>query len=102
MGRAPKSETLDRRLGELEEAVKDFILTGEGDGVLRLLVDLTAASITEERPLFPNPMEEPAFFRKWFKVWVREGLVERGKLQQVQQEAEEKAGGAAPPASPAF
>ncbi len=103
MGYPPKSETLAGRLGELEEAVKDFILTGEGeDPVMRLLVDLTAASITEERLLFPNPLEEPAFFRKWFKVWVREGLVERGKLQQAQQEAEEKAGGAAPPALPAF
>ena len=102
MGHPPKSETLPGRLAGLEEAVKDFILTGEGDdAVLRLLVELTAASITEGRPLFPNPLEEPAFFRKWFKLWVQEGLLERGALQQAEEEAE-KAGGAAPPALPAF
>ena len=101
MGRAPKSETFDGRIGELEEAVKDHILTGEGDPSLRLLVELTAVSIAEERPLFPNPLEEPAFFRKFFKIWVREGLQERGKLEAAEQEVE-KAGGAMPPASPAF
>ena len=101
MGHPPKSETLEGRLGELEEAVKDHVLTGEGDVVLRLLVDLTAVSIVEGRPLFPNPLEEPAFFRKFFKEWVREGLQERAKLRQAEEEAE-KAGGAAPPALPAF
>ena len=101
MGHSPKSETLEGRLAELEEATKDFILTGEGDPVLRLLVDLTAVSIIEGRPLFPNPLEEPAFFRKYFKEWVREGLQERAKLKQVEEEAE-KAGGATPPALPAF
>ena len=102
MGRAPKSEDLAGRLGELEEVVKDYILTGGGDPTLRLLVDLTAVSITEERPLFPNPLEEPAFFRKFFKVWVREGLQERAKLNASELEAEEKAGGVMPPASPAL
>ena len=87
MGRAPKSKSLEGQLGELEEAVKDHILTGDGDPVLRVLVDLTAASITEERPLFPNLLEEPAFFRKYFKSWVREGLLERAKLQAAEEAA---------------
>ncbi len=71
---------------EMEEHVKDAILTDEfSDLVLLRLVDLTITAIQEERPLFPNLLEEPAFYRKNFRLWVREAMEERKALEQAQE-----------------
>lgn len=74
----PKSTELYERL---EEEVKDAILTETDDLVLMKLIELTSASITERRPLFATLMEEPHFYRVYFRRWVEDGLEEAARLQ---------------------
>ncbi len=53
------------------------MVTGDiDDPVLDTLIELTLQSDTENRPLFPNLIDEPIFYRKYFKRWVHEGLLE--------------------------
>lgn len=71
----------------MEEHIKDAILVNEfHDLVLLRLIELTVASIRSGRSLFRNLMDEPAFYRKYFQVWVHEALEERDKLQSAQEE----------------
>ena len=73
----PHQELLDK----MEGAVKDAILSGgTEDYFLAVLIDLTVASIRENRPLFPNLMDEPILYRA-FRRFVQEGLdaLERAK-----------------------
>ena len=62
----------------MEEYVKDCILTNEfTDLTLLRMVELTIYSIQNERPLFPTLMQEPAFYRKSFRMWVNEAMEEK-------------------------
>jgi len=71
----------------MEEYVKDAILVNEfHDLVLLRLVELTIAAVRTDRPLFSSLIEEPAFYRKYFQVWVREALDEKEKLIASQHE----------------
>jgi hypothetical protein len=76
----------------MEEAVKDALLTGEcEDHVLGLLIEMTASSISEERPLFENLKSEPIFYRKYFKKWVQEGLQESQAARKSEDEIQHQA-----------
>lgn len=56
------------------------MLTGESDDpILQGLLEITIASLNDGRPLFATLLEEPAFYRKFFKNWVIEGLRERSE-----------------------
>ncbi len=69
----------------MEEVVKDAVLTGEfSDLVLLRLIDLTATSIQDKRPLFPGLMDEPVFYRKYFYPWVNEALEEKKTMLAAQ------------------
>jgi hypothetical protein len=70
----------------MEEVVKRAVEDGTQDGVLAQLVEVTRASILEGRPLFSNLMEEPVFYRRHFKRWVREIVKERQATTDVLQE----------------
>jgi hypothetical protein len=35
---------------------------------------MTVISIREDRPLFPNPLDEPILYRRYIKRWVKEEL----------------------------
>ncbi len=70
----------------MQEFVKDAILTGELDDInLIQLVDLTIYAIQNEKSLFLSPLDEPAFYRKKFYIWVREALEEKKALLQAEQ-----------------
>ncbi len=73
----------EQRLRELEDLVKDAIYTETSDDpVLLKLIEITVTSITENRPLFPgSPLNEPSFYRRYFKRWVQEGLEEARKFK---------------------
>jgi len=72
-------------LVEMEETVKDAILVGSFDDLALLrLVEVTTASIQEDRPLFTTILAEPAFYRKYFVRWVREALEEKHALLKAQ------------------
>jgi hypothetical protein len=91
----PKSDQRDELFGELEELVKDAVLTGElNDGVLASLLELTVYSILNDRPIFGNVLEEPAFYRRYFYRWVKEGIDEVRKINGASMGV-----GATPPAS---
>jgi hypothetical protein len=67
----------------LEEATNDAILTGSTDDiVLKTLIDLAAYSLEQERPLFPNPLDEPILYRR-FSCWVIDGLRELKKASEI-------------------
>ena len=85
MGRAaPKSAEI---IGGLEDVVKDAILTDNfDDPVLTRLIEITLASITEKRPLFPSILDEPEFYRSHFRRWVEEGMQERVKEREAHEE----------------
>lgn len=71
----------------MKEFVKDTFLMNEyHDIVLLRLVELAVAAIRMDRPLFSNLLEEPAFYRKYFQVWIREALEERDRMQAAQAE----------------
>jgi hypothetical protein len=38
------------------------------------------ASILENRPLFLTILEEPVFYRRYFRKWVEEGMEEARRL----------------------
>lgn len=86
--RTPKSEEggafRERRLAELEDIVKDAIYTETSDDpVLLKLIEITMISITENRPLFSgSPLNEPAFYQRYFRRWVQEGLEEARKFKE--------------------
>jgi hypothetical protein len=71
-------------LADLEDIVKDAIVGGAtADRYLGRLLEIVFASIADGRPLFNNPLDEPAFYRT-FRRWVMEGLGEVAKLSQDQ------------------
>lgn len=46
------------------------------------LIELTVNSITTQRELFLNPLDEPHFWRTYFRRWVVEGLEEARKMRE--------------------
>jgi hypothetical protein len=83
----PKStddlQQLNDLLAEMEDVVKDAILTGEvTDIVLSNLIEITTYSKVSDRPLFSDPLVEPVFYRRYFSRWVVEGLEERMKADK--------------------
>jgi hypothetical protein len=63
-------------------------LGGDSDDlVLNHLIELTLASIRDERPLFQSIMEEPAFWRRHFRRWMKAWIEEEETLQDVQAQA---------------
>ena len=84
--RIPKREEV---FGELEDTVKDAVLVGSSDAILMDLLDLTIASINERRPLFQCVLDEPAFYRKYFKRWVEEALEEYARMKKVEKDAQQ-------------
>ena len=81
MGRTtPKSKKI---LEELENVVKDAVVSGSDDPVLEHLIELTITSLLEGRPLYQNILEEPDFYRRYFKKWVKEGLREHEAMEKI-------------------
>ena len=78
----PSRESL---LAELEDYVRDSIITGSGDYVLSVLIDLVISSEREQRPLFPL-LEEPLFFRKHIRPWIIAGYAEYSKIEEAKKE----------------
>ena len=40
------------------------------------MLELAVYSILNDRPLFDQPLDEPAFYRRYFYRWVKEGIEE--------------------------
>ena len=69
--------TLQARLEQMEDEVKDAVLTGATeDRVLDKLILFTMGIVVEGRHIAQNPLEEPAFFERQFKRWVADGVKE--------------------------
>jgi hypothetical protein len=66
----------------MEEAINDAIDGQSEDAVLLKLIEITAASIIDESPLFDNILDEPTFYRKHFKPWVKKGIDEALKVRE--------------------
>ncbi len=71
--------------------VKQAVEEGTKDSVLGQLLEVTRAAIIESRELFRHPMEEPVFFRRYFKRWVREAIEQKKKVNDILQEEMKRA-----------
>jgi hypothetical protein len=64
----------------MEAAVREAVDHISGDAVLAQLVELVLEEEIEKRPLFPNLLDEPVFFRRYFRRWVTEALKEKQSI----------------------
>jgi hypothetical protein len=71
----------------MENTVKDAITEGTTDKTLSILLEVVRISITEDRLLFPNPLDEPVFYRRYFVPWVKEGLEEAKAIAEAEAQA---------------
>ena len=86
MGASGPKLDVEDLFAELEDTVKDAMVEGAtADHYLGLLLENVLVSIVENRPLFTNPLDEPAFYRT-FRRWVAEGIGEAVKISQAQKE----------------
>jgi hypothetical protein len=67
----------------LQDAVKDAIVDGTEDAILLVLIETTLVEICDGRPLFQNPLDEPFFYRKYFKPWVSAGIQELRAMESI-------------------
>ncbi len=61
----------------MENAVREAADQVSGDVVLDRLIELAIEEDLEGKPLFQNLLEEPTFYRRYFKRWVREAIAEK-------------------------
>jgi hypothetical protein len=69
----------------MEEAVRNCVHGEVTDAVLGLIVELIVTSLQAERPLFPNPLDEPIFYRRYLKRWVEEELEQEQAIASKQE-----------------
>ena len=87
----PKSAEL---FEELEDEVKDAIVTGiTEDRVLDQILLIVINAIQTGRQLYSNPLEEPAFYQKYLRRWVDEGLEELMKVKRLEEKQTSKVTG---------
>jgi hypothetical protein len=69
-------------LNHRESAVSDVVLGGPtSDPMLVALLELTITSIRDERPVYPNLIDEPILFRH-FRRFVRKALDAQEKINR--------------------
>lgn len=76
------SSRLDE-ISTMEDAVKDVILLEqEAEPVLERLIFLTLREVASGDKLFPTPLEEPFFYQRFFRPWVKDAIEEHGELKK--------------------
>lgn len=71
----------------MEAVVKESIYSGSvDDPSLALLLNLSAKEILSQRYMFPNPLDEPVFYSRYFKRWVEEGIKSLRMLNEKEKE----------------
>ena len=72
-------------LAELENYVKDYILVGEAhDMVLNEYISLVLNAATTQTEIFPASLGllgRPAFFERYLRHWITEGMEELRKTR---------------------
>jgi hypothetical protein len=81
-----RSDESKPNLAELEDEVKDAVITGQSEDLYLLrMIELVLATITTGRELYANPFDEPTFYRRHFLPWVKEGMEERARIKAEQE-----------------
>lgn len=52
----------------VDEIAEVALLEGTSDRTLRLLIELAVVSQDTDRPVFPNPLDEPVLWRKFSRA----------------------------------
>lgn len=79
-----RSRELADELSELEDAVKDIVYLGRGnDAYMNALVGFAVTLVQENRTIESNPLNEPYFFNRYIRRWVKEAL---GEVQRLRKE----------------
>jgi len=69
----------------MESEVKDALLEGTvSDRLLLMYIDFAATNVNEQRHLTNDPLNEPRLWRKYFQRWVREGILEGERIDQIE------------------
>lgn len=68
----------------MEESVFDAMLSSTKDRILLLAINTTLRELIDGRPLFDNPLHEPALYRDYFKEWVRKSLDAVTEMEKAQ------------------
>jgi hypothetical protein len=71
----------------MEDVVREATSNGTEDSVLAFLVEVVRTSILDGRPIFSNILDEPVFFRKYFREWVSNQMNADQAAQQAIQDA---------------
>lgn len=72
----------------MRSEVRAVVIDGEtGSDALSILIEVTLLEVLEGRPLFPNPMDEPIFYRRHFKAWIKNALVDKNQEDEAFQKA---------------
>ena len=73
------------RLEQMEDTVKEAVMNGTEDVVLSLMIETAISSFQTGQPIFSTLSEEPLFFRRYFKRWVREAMADIAALKKAEQ-----------------
>jgi hypothetical protein len=71
----------------MENVVREAVYGDTNYIVLAHLLEITRTSIYEKRPIFNSIMEEPAFYRRFFKRWVKDEIDQEMAVKTALQEA---------------
>ena len=74
-------------LDAMEDAVHKAIEEGTDDPVLAALIEIARLDTTPNRPDVRTIMEEPIFYRRFFKKWVQGAIGEQKAMDQALREA---------------
>ena len=69
----------------MEAAIKEAMFAGvaENDPSLAIILRLTIDEIVDRKAIFPSPLEEPMFFRRYIRPWVFDSI---NKLRELEDE----------------
>ena len=75
----------------MQVAVKNAIFEGAtNDTILALLISLTTKDLAEGRSMFDNPLDEPIFYARYFRKWVKEALEGLEKMKKKKEKRNKK------------
>jgi hypothetical protein len=66
----------------MEDEVSDATLNGTEDSVLALLIEITREVLFGKGAIAETIMDEPIFWRRFFKKWVQNALDEDQAIEQ--------------------
>jgi len=71
----------------MEDVVHQAVEDGTEDLVLANLIEITRLDLSTNQPIARTLMDEPVFYRRFFKKWVQEAIREQSVMDEALAEA---------------